>query len=165
MANLSYSVARAVLVGIDKYTVSDFDGLGITQQHFEMATGTLPWRRDQMSPVMRTLNALLFGTLEQLGMPKIVVPSEYVAAIVASFVAPGNRMVACIWLAQEHKTGVGAIDMSARAQAGSEIQATSAEQLFALVVQLSDTDASIEARKNFHRRLGIAINNANPEIN
>lgn len=162
MANLSRATARSVLRTIDKYTVADFDGLGITQQHFELATGEQPWRRDHIHAVMKTLNAILFGTLEQLAMPKIQVPAEYVAAIVASFVAPGNRMVACVWLASERKTGVGALELAARAHT-DELVPTSATQLFALVVELSDTDESTQARLNFLDRLGLAFANAEGE--
>lgn len=165
MHNLSYETALSTLRVIDQYTSADFDTLGINQQDFEYAAGPLPWRRDNITRVMRTLNALIFGTLEVMAMPKIVVPSEYVAAIVASFVHPGNRMVACTWLAMERQTGVGALELSARNQTTSQMDPTTADQLFALVCQLSDTDASTEARANFRARLGLAIEKAERTAN
>lgn len=155
--NLSYETAYANLKMIDQYIAADFDALGITQQDFELFSGSQPWKRDVITRVMRTANALLFGTLEVMGMPKIVVPSEYVAAIVATFVHPANRMIACIWLAQERQTGVGALELSARAQTTSQLDPTSAEQLFALVQLLSDSDESNEARKRFRAKVGLAV--------
>lgn len=157
MHNLSYETALATLRIIDQYTSADFDTLGINQQDFEYASGPQPWRRDNITRVMRTLNALTFGTLEVMAMPKIVVPAEYVAAIVSTFVHPANRMVACVWLAQERQTGVGALELSARNATTSQMDPASADQLFALVCQLSDTDASTEARANFRTRLGLAV--------
>lgn len=158
--NLSFEAALSTLRIIDKYTAADFDTLGISEQDFELASGEMPWRRDNITRVMRTLNALIFGTLEVMAIPKIVVPSEYVAAVISSFVHPANRMVACVWLASERQTGVGALEQSARSQSTSQLDPTSADQLFALVVMLSDTDASTEARKNFRARLGLAIEQA-----
>jgi hypothetical protein len=159
MANLSYEAALQVLKVIDKYTAADFDALGITESDFEIASGNAPWRRDQLIRVMRTLNALVYGSLEVLALPKIRVPSEYVAAIVASFVHPSNRMIACTWLAMEKQTGAGAMDMSSR-NTTQEIEHASAEQLFSLVIALSDTEASTDARKSFRKRLGLAVEEA-----
>lgn len=163
MHNLSYETALATLRIIDQYTSADFDTLGINEQDFEYASGPQPWRRDNINRVMRTLNALTFGTLEVMAMPKIVVPAEYIAAIVSSFVHPANRMVACVWLAQERQTGVGALELSARNQTTSQMDPASADQLFALVIALSDNDASTEARKNFRHRLGLAVEKARME--
>lgn len=153
--NLSYETALATLKVIDQYAAADFDTLGISQQDFELASNVTVWLRPHLPVVMRTLNALIFGTLEVQGIGKIVVPSEYVAAIVATFVAPPNRMLACQWLAQERQTGVGAIELSSRANV-AEVQRTTGDQLFALVLQLSNHDASSEARRNFRQRLGLA---------
>lgn len=158
--HLSYATAHAVMIAIHDYTSPDFDALGITQQDFLLAAGEAPWTRQHIPRVMKTLNALIYGTLEVLAMPKIVVPAEYVAAIVSTFVAPGNRMVACVWLAQEHKTGASALELGARADSAASISPTSADQLFALVIQLSDTDQSLAARREFTRKLGIAVNDS-----
>lgn len=161
---LSLATARSVLRGIGDYTSADFDQLGINKEHFDLTCGARPWKRDHIPPVMRTLNALMFGTLEQLGMPKITIPAEYVAAIVATYVAPGNRMIACVWLAQEHRTGVGALELSARGQQSKELAPATADQLFALVVALSDSDETTEARKNFLRRLSVAYDQATEDF-
>lgn len=155
--NLSYETALATLKVIDQYAAADFDTLGISQSDFELVSDRKVWLRAHIPVVMRTFNALLYGTLEVQGIPKIIVPAEYVAAVVASFVAPENRMLACVWLAQEHKTGASAIELSARAHSTAQMGTTSGDQLFALVLQLSNNDASTEARKNFRARLGLAV--------
>lgn len=163
MTNLSFETAFALLRNIHEYTSADFDSLGINQQDFELIAAPVPWQRANIPRVMRTLNALLFGSLEILGMNKITVPSEYVAAVVSAIVAPANRMVACIWLAQERQTGVGALQASARAQLSTQLDPTSSDQLFALVCLLSATEASSEARNNLARKLGIALVRAQQE--
>lgn len=157
---LSYETALATLRVIDQYAVADFDALGIRPEEFEMLSGHQPWLRHNLPVVMRALNAVTFGTLEVMGMPKITVPAEYQAAIIASLVAPGNRMAACVWMSQERQTGAGALEMSARNQTTSQLDPASADQLFALVVALSESDVSTEARRNFRIRLGLATEKA-----
>lgn len=158
--NLSYATAIAMLRTIEQYTPSDFDVLGITQEQFEKVSGPLPWRREEMNLVMRTMNAILFGSLEIMAVPKIVVPSEFVAAHIVALVHPGNRMVACIWMAQERQTGVGALELAARQDVSSVYDPTSADKLFALVCLLSDTSHANTARDQFRHRLGLRIEDA-----
>jgi len=161
MNNLSYITAKSIMNSITEYASVDFDVLGITEHEYSLVYNKKPWRRQDLRTVMKVLNALTFGTLEAVGIPvKIVAPTEYVAAIVATFVAPANRMIACIWLATERQTGVGALQGAAR-HATNEIQPSTADQLFALVCELSNSDESTEARKAFEANLGIAVDEAN----
>lgn len=154
---LSYETAIAMLRTIQLYTPSDFDVLGITQEQFEKVSGPTPWRREEMNLVIRTMNAILFGSLEIMAVPKITVPSEFIAAHIVALIHPGNRMVACIWMAQERQTGVGAMDLAARQDGASVYDPTSADQLFALVCQLSDSSYANTAREQFRERLGLKI--------
>lgn len=158
--NLSYATARAMLRTIEQYTPADFDTLGITEENFETTASQQPWRREQRTIIIRTLNAILFGSLEIMAIPKLIVPAEFVAAHVATIVAPANRMVACVWLAQERQTGVGALELAARQVTPSQYDPCSADHLFALVCLLSDTEESNFARDRFRTRLGLRINEA-----
>lgn len=158
--NLSIASAMALLRSIEQYTPADFDLLGITQEQFEQLAQPVPWRRENLNQVMRTLNCVLFGTLEVMAVPKIIVPSEYVAAHIVATVHPGNRMLACIWMAQERQTGVGALELAARQNQGSQYDPTSADNLFALVCLLTDTDEANYARDRFRVRLGLRIQEA-----
>lgn len=160
MASLSYETALATFRVIDQYVAADFDTLGIRPEDFSLTSSYQPWVRQDLARCMRTLNALTFGTLEVMGMPKIVVPAEYQAAIIAGFVAPPNRMAACIWLSQERQTGAGALESSARNQTTSQLDPASADQLFALVVSLSESDIASDVRQNFRRRVGLAVEKA-----
>lgn len=162
--NLSYQTAIAMLRSIEQYTPADFDVLGITQEDFERIGSPRPWRREEMGRIMRTINSILFGTLEVQAIPKIVVPSEYVAAHIVACVHAGNRMIACIWMAQERQTGVGALDLAARQEQPSQYDPTSADHLFALVCLLSDTDEANMARDRFRKRLGLRIEEAQRNV-
>lgn len=149
-----------LLRSIEHYTPADFDTLGITEEQFELVASPIPWQRPQLNIVMRTMTSILFGTLEVMGVPKIVVPSEFVAAHIVATVHPANRMLACIWMAQERQTGVGALELAARQNTASNYDPTSADSLFALVCQLSDTDRANQARDNLRQKLGLRIQQA-----
>lgn len=154
--HLSFETAYSIFKVIHESTPADFDALGITEAAFNVTSGKRPWLRPDLQIVMRTINALTFGTLEVMGMPKLVVPAEYQAALIAAFIAPANRMTACVWLSQERQTGAGALELAARGNQGSKLEPASADQLFALVCILSNQDYASQARKAFRTRLGLA---------
>lgn len=161
MTHLSLQAAMAMLRTIEQYTPADYQVLGITQENFEELFSPVVWRRENMGRINRTMMAILFGSLEVQGIPKIIVPAEFVAAHIVACVHPGNRMLACVYLAQERQTGVGALELAARQQSVSQYDPTSADQLFALVCLLSDTDKANTARVNYGKKMGLRIEEAN----
>jgi len=160
MSNLSEETAVATLRVIEHYLPSDYDTLGITEEEFALFHGPLTWRRDYFPRVIRTANALIFGSLEQMALPKIVVPAEYVAAVVAVCVHPANQMACCIIMAQERATGVAALELAARGSSPTSIDPTSGDQLFALVAILNSKDQTNFARKTLRKKLGLRIDEA-----
>lgn len=147
--NLNYSAALATMQAISEYTSADFEQLGILPADYKLAASDKPWIRDNRRKVVTVLDALLFGTLDVMGLPRIAVPSEYVAAIVSTFVAPSNRMTACLWLAEQRMTGAKAMDLASRGAEAAETDPTAGSQLFALVCLLSDNDSSNEVRQKY----------------
>lgn len=148
---VSYPVALNCMQLIGKGAVTDaFEALGITKDDFELATGDMSYLGADRSRVSSVLNALTHGTLDVLGLPRIEVPAEYRAAVIAVFVAPRNIHVACRWL----ETGVTAADIVA----GGQLEAVSAKQLFALICQLAG-DAPVAAAA-WQKKTSRAIANA-----
>lgn len=152
MPNLSYESALGTMRAIAAYTSADFDALGIQPQDFALTYEATPWTRDNRRRVMATLDALLFGTLDVMGLPRIAVPAEYAAAIISTFVAPLNRQVACVWMAEGRVGGRSAMDLAAGGNEG-DVDPASASQLFSLCVLLSDTDVSTAVRQQFRARM------------
>ena len=150
----------AMLRTIEQYTPADYQVLGITQENFEELSGPGIFKREQIGRIMRTMNCILFSSLEVQGIPKIVLPSEFVAAHIVACVSPGNRMLMCIYMAQERQTGVGAMDQVQRVNLNSQYDQTSAEQLFALCCMLSDTEEANFARQRYMQKMGLRIEEA-----
>jgi len=165
MSHLSETTAIATLAVIDQYLPADFDTLGITPEEFQLISSPLPWRRDYMPRLVRTMNALIFGSCEVMMLPKITVPAEYVAAVISACVNPANTMSMCIIMSQERATGVGALELAARGQQSSTIDPCSADQLFALCNILESKDRANYARMALKEKLGIRIDNALKGLN
>lgn len=162
--NLSVSTALALLRNIERYTPADFEILGVTQEHFELLAQPVLWDLSQRPIVVRTLSALVNGTLEVMGVPKIIVPAEFLAAHIATIIAPENRAIACVWLSQERSTGGAVMELAARQQTPAQYDPASADHLFALVCILSNHDESNLARQRYKSRLGLRISEANQQF-
>lgn len=152
---LNYEAAKAVMVAIAKYLDADFDQLGITPADFRMTYDEVIWRGEQRIRVIRTLEALLFGTAGMMGIPRGKLPAEFVAGVVTGFVAPCNRRLACYYL-EEIGTGGRAEDMAA----GLSFEPVGADRLFALVVLLSQEEGATKVRQDFATRLGFTVQQA-----
>lgn len=160
MSHLSLSVAIGVMTAIGNTVSTDFDAIGITPDDYKLTSGDAPWSKNDRRKVSITLEALMYGSLDQLGLARFAVPSEYVAAIIAAFVAPANRLVACMWLAEAGKTGARAMDLASQGLQAQTVDTTSPQKLFALVCQLTDSSINSEARKSFESRLNTRIRKA-----
>ena len=139
MNNVSYQVARNCMELIKNGAVNDaFEALGISSDDFILVCGDIPWIGADRGRVTGVLNQLTHGTLDVIGLPRIEVPCEYRAGVIATFVHPGNMAVACRWL----ETGPSASDLSE----GGSVVPVSANTLFALCARLyGDAPAAIAA--------------------
>lgn len=157
---LSEDTAIALISNIHNYMPTDFETMGITPEEFDLLAEPLPWLRETMPHLVRSMNAIIFGALEKLTLPKIVVPAEYVACVISAVVHPCNIMAMCIIMATERSTGVGAMELAARQASPTQIDHTSADQLFAICCILANKDRSNLARRRLREKLGLRIDEA-----
>lgn len=144
-------VAKNCLILVRDGAVTEaFEALGILDTEIKLACGRAPWIGADRGRITNTLNALTFGVLDVVGLPRIEVPMEFNAAIIATFVHPGNMAIACRWL----ETGAPTADVIA----GGTIEPVTANQLFALVCQLANEgQAGLRA---WEQRTGNAVRDA-----
>ena len=139
MQSLDIRTAKnAMSVIADGAASGAFEALGITEDEFQTATGDFPWISSDRHRVTAVLDALTHGTIDVLGLPRIEVPAEYRAAVIAMFVSPLNQQVACRWL----EAGFDANMLAA----GGKSEPVSAKQLFACVCMISPDSAPLRAR-------------------
>lgn len=156
MAKLEYHTALQVMKTIGDYTSADFDTLGITPEAFKLTAENNIWMLPHRPVVEKTLEALLFGTTDLLGIGRIQIPAEMVAAVISFYVAPANRRTACRWLKERRMAGAPADDLAA----GRTVDDVSEPQLFALVLQLCSHEPTQQARQNWAMRIDERVREA-----
>lgn len=68
---------------------------GLTQTDWDLLTQKEHWTPDQARQTRNVLAGVVETALTIAGMPAIPLPGQYVAAVIATVVAPANRFVAC----------------------------------------------------------------------
>lgn len=154
MYKLSLAVARGAMINLCKSTSHNvIEEIGLLYGDFEKVRGNEPWMSQDRNAVTKTLDALCYSTLYCLGLPKIELPAEYIAAVIATFCKPVNYMVACRWI-EGHQA---ASDLARSETAGQVIHA---QQLFALVCMMESNGEMNEAKAAFESKLDYAIKDA-----
>lgn len=72
---------------------------GVSQEDMDILTGPALWTPDLRIRVRRTLDSVVFGITDMAGLPRVEIPAEMAAAIIAMIVNPANWMIAASWLA------------------------------------------------------------------
>ncbi len=89
----TYQTALAMLKMLrSQVDMSNIDPVGLRV----LARSTL-WLSSERNVVRNTFDGLLFQSLDMLGLPRFVLPVEYVAAAIVSFCHPVNYFTACLW--------------------------------------------------------------------
>ena len=146
---VSYPVAINCMNLIKEGACNDaFESLGIMVEDFDLVTGRSPFVAADRHRVTKVLTSLIWGTLDVVGLPRIEVPTEFIASVISVFVCPGNLAVACRWM----EAGTVAEDLSS----GGMLEPVTAQQLFALCCQLSSEAPAAAAR--WEQRTGRAVN-------
>lgn len=127
--------------------------MGISKADFNITVGDVPWTVEQRSRVMKTLEALTYGVLDNLGLPRFSVPAEYMAAIIAMFVSPANVMPATRWIEATPPADKLAIDTD-----NATAEKVTARQLFALVIEALNDDVQLSSfRSKFEHRTNLRL--------
>lgn len=102
----------------------------MTPKDYELTTGATRWVSTDRVRVRRTLDVLIGGMLDVIGVDRFELPVEYVGAVIAVFVKPANIIPACKWM----ETGFSEAETLVRDGAGTEN--IRAPKLFAMVTLL-----------------------------
>jgi len=153
-----YSIAKQALSLIANQGRQGHLGMvGVSQADFDLLSGSLPWTVSDRNRMHVTLNALLNLSCDTLGVARFRLPAEYVAAGIAIFVNPINAQSICRIM----ERSPSASDLGSGGTDNYDV--CSAEQLFALVVQLYGDQASNNARAAFEAKSSLALGKVIPE--
>ncbi len=94
------------------------------------------WLSSERNVVRNTFDGLLFQSLDMLGLPRFILPVEYVAAAIVVFVHPVNYFTACLW-SESHGATTDELALE------GDYDRFSARQLFSVVCNVyADTYAN-----------------------
>lgn len=131
--------------------------LNLLPEDLALVEQDMSWQNVERNQVTRTLDILMHGTTDALGLPRIEIPAEYIAAAIVMFVHPCNLLVACRWM----EAGYSTVDaLGNPTSATSNTSVVSSQQLFALVLQLANDVDLPSIRAQFEYRVKGAINKA-----
>jgi len=102
---------------------------GVSQAHVDVLRQPGLWTSDQRVAVRQTLDAVIYACTDMAGLPRVDIPAEYVAAVVATLVSPVNFLVLASWVA-DHKP---ARDL-AQAEENVQIQRVHAGKMASLII-------------------------------
>lgn len=145
---VSYAVAVNCMRLIKDGGVNDaFESLGILPEDFNLVCSDTPFIGADRNRIVSVLGSLCHGTLDVVGLPRIEIPSEFVASVLVMFVSPCNLAVVCRWMETAH----AAEDLAA----GGSLEPVTAQRLFALVCQLAHEAPGFTAA--WEKRTGRAV--------
>jgi hypothetical protein len=148
--SISLATVKGVLNNVGNTMSPDFDVLGITADDMNLLRQQSQWMVAHKRQVIGALDALIYSSVDAVGLNRYELPAEYIAAIIGAFVAPANVQIACSWLEQHAKTGKPIHDLANGYDAES-LPSVRAPQLFALV-KLAEGEAEV-ARQKFDSRV------------
>lgn len=70
----------------------------LTTEDFNFLTTENPWTARDRSQGRKAVEAVVYGSLDFLGLPRFAIPAEFIAAAIAYFVHPVNIMTACSFM-------------------------------------------------------------------
>ena len=110
------------------------------------------WLSSDRATVRNTFDGLLFQSLDLLGLPRFMLPVEYVAAAIVAFVHPANYHTACMW-SESHGATTDEMALD------GEYDRFSARQLFAVVCNVYSRHDGI-GPGTFEPRVDARVNDA-----
>lgn len=154
MANLSLRTAQgAMQILANGGPALVTDQLGLTPEDIQLVTGVTPWLATDRQTVRKGLDSFIYGVIDVLGLPRMDLPSEYVAAVISTFVDPCNYFPACAWVTAQ----VSSEELVAgkRAKPVEGFERTTPSELFAIILQLhGDADKTAQS---YASKTGAAI--------
>lgn len=129
------------------------DRLGISPEDLKLVTGSIPWIITDRQSVRRTLDMLIHGLVDSLGLPRFELPAEYVAAVISVFVCPCNYFAACSWI----PGSVSNEDLVAgtRGEPLEGFEKVTPSQLFALLIEVAGEADKVAQR--YSKKMGVKI--------
>ena len=122
----------------------------VSQEGLRILSSDEFWLANERSLIARTIGEVLFFSIDRLGLPRFVIPAEYVAAAIAAYVRPQNQMVACLW--SEYHGGI-----ADELATGLDVEPLTAPQLFSIVSNINSRSYASVGPATLQSRVSAAL--------
>ena len=119
---------------------------GLTDGDWEVVTGADPWLSGDRHIARRAVEALVFGSMDAVGIARFEPPAEYIAAVIAFFVAPVNLIAAASYMS-------GKMPTSDTLHTQADYDNIDPSHLLSLISQVSSQDLE-KFRRRFEESVG-----------
>src|SRR5690625_2982597 len=89
-----YVLFQTAMASIKLIQTSDV--LNLPEDDFDFLMSNQVWNATDRSRARRCVEAFVYGTLDFVGYPRFPAPAEFIAAVIAYYVHPGNIQTACL---------------------------------------------------------------------
>lgn len=151
--SLQYSVARGLMKFVAESAKQGvIEASGLTQEEFNLVVLDVPWTASVRNRIQKVLLNLCHYTSDAMSLPRFQLPAEYIASVIALYVAPVNVMSAC--RVMERLIPAEALGRD------DETDYCSAKQLFALCSQLYADGAHSSAVALWEKNTNLSLERA-----
>lgn len=151
-SSLSPIICRAAMKAIAAQARSGYlENISVSQKDFEDVTAGVPWVSADRNRLTAALHSMLTSTTDMQGFERFRLPVEWISSAIAVFVHPVNWMLACRYF----EGAFGAADLGRGSTAS--VAPCTAEQIFALCIQLEGDPEQSAAGQAFAQNTGLAL--------
>lgn len=125
---------------LNKQSVDIAKGMGCTNSQWEKLTGPNVWDGADRRVCKRLIDQLVYGVIDQLGLPRFSMPCEFIASVGVAFCHPVNWRLFAAWTsAESYRTHeLGGFD--GRNEPDEGYEAVKPSQMFPLMLTLASND-------------------------
>jgi len=150
MAKVRLEVAFGAMSMLAAGTASsNFSHMGMSDDDYDLFTGSGVWQRQDQGSIESISSNIITGVMDMVGIQRIEVSAEYIAAVIAMFVHPVNYFTACSWLARNYSN-----EDLASGNSQLSIERVTPGVVYALVEQLQAKNPA-EYLARFNKRVGL----------
>ena len=136
-----------------KYQVGDLGKYGMTAEEQNFLTGDTVFMKEDSRQVMRLFESVVFGGMDDLGMPRVEVCAEWVGACIVACIHPLNYFQVCQWASRARS-----IDKDSQ----KEFDPITPGELYRYVIRVRNDDD--DAHHIFQKKVAAKVAKATPEV-
>ncbi len=152
---LSMSVVNGALQMLSDQSVIDAcKNCGVTEADWKLLGGQRIWVGGDRPRIKRVFDAILYSTIDSIGVPRFSIPAEIGASAIALFVGNVNSWIACSWIGT-FSSAEDLADYAGPADSVEGLERVTSSQLFSLVSEIKGNGLHYKFAENLKNKTGI----------